>query len=135
MSRPCSVNVRLHSAWWRQVNHAHWGIEAIRAAKSVGVNAFWQTTMGNKKESLGARDDPKCVKKGSLWEALMLETESAVHSPMQEADQPTGISDDGTSPRTPPRGVERHRRWRRRLLGKQALLCGESLLDLRASCY
>ena len=127
MSRPCSLNVRLHGAWWGQVNNARWGIEAIRAAKSVGVNAFWQTTKDNVKQSLGARDDPKCVKKGSLWEALLLETESGVQSPMPESYQLTR-SEDKTSPRTPPR------RWRRRMLGKQALLCGESLLGLRPSC-
>ena len=123
MSRPCSLNVRLHSAWWRQVNHALWGIEKIRDAKSVGVNAFWQTTMGNKKESIGARDDPTCVQNGSLWAALMRQAEVAVHSPTQQADHVSMEEQDGTSsPCTPPRGVDRHRRWRRRILGKQALI-------------
>jgi hypothetical protein len=109
----CPDLVRLMSncaaRWWGQVNHVRWGIDAIRTAKSVGVNAFWQTANGDDVKSMKARDDPGCVEEGSLWAALLLEAETADQDPMPEAIERLDCM------RTP----------QRRLIGKQALLCGK----------
>ncbi len=53
-----------------KANHPRWGIENIKV-KAIGVNALWQSSKHIATANL--QDKASAIKKGSLWEALLLE--------------------------------------------------------------